>query len=329
MNNMPKDWTPPAPAWQSLWNTDNGPLICGVFAIQDNSPGALDKWAQQAFNSSSSPELVEQGQFVDRQGTVNYLYIAYWHQREYLQWWQQKEVRDWWNSSTLLNDNLSVWREIFLMPFERFETLHSSDNAHGVAKLAGRLKGPIETHGYSGAARDRVPCAFTEDISNNESVLPLCRSEIKDGGRRVLVYPPKNMCIIRSGQDWGHCDAEQKEYYLSQLHPVLIKGMNYLSSNPKDSHCLSMRLVNKTDSNWQALEESFGLGHGNDIYAFENWAKSHPTHLAIFDRFLKMVEKYNEQLTLQLWHEVTVIPEFDCEFEYINCHAKTGLLPYT
>lgn len=79
---------------------------------------------------------------------------------------------------------------------------------------------------------------------------------------------------------------------------------------------------------WDATERTFGLGYVPDVHAFEQWAKSHPGHLAIFDGFLQIVETFGDSLSLRLWHEVTALPNDGCEFEYIACHSDTGLLGY-
>ncbi len=324
MNSMPENWTPPAPAWRSLWQDDNESWVCGIFAIQGDSPLSLEDWAQRAFIGNSAPKLLEQGKFHDNTGKCNFIYIGYWRQADYQKWWVKEKA--WWSSAEIMLNSLSVWREIIIMPTERLETLHSSENNHGLACLASELEGPILEHGYPGAARERIPCSSLESIKNKDDIWRDCKIQVEDNGRRVIIKPPKNICVIRSGQDWSHSGEEQKKHYLTRVHPILKKGMQYLSNNPIESNCASMRFVTKTNENWLPLEQSFGLGYATDIYAFEKWAKSHPTHLAIFDRFLQMADRYNENLELRLWHEMTVIPDNGCEFEYINCHSNTGLL---
>ena len=79
---------------------------------------------------------------------------------------------------------------------------------------------------------------------------------------------------------------------------------------------------------WGATEQTFGLGYATDVHAFEQWAKSHASHLAIFDGFLQIVETFGHSLSLRLWHEVTALPNDGCEFEHIACHSDTGLLGY-
>jgi len=136
------------------------------------------------------------------------------------------------------------------------------------------------------------------------------------------------MCVIRSGQDWGRCEKEERDFYLGEVEPNLRAGMDYLRDNPIDSRCMSVRLMQSTDTTTGPLEQTFGLGYALDIYAFEEWAKSHPTHLEIFSSFMSHAEKFGENMLLRLWHEVSVMTGEDAEFEYLSCHSKTGLLPY-
>lgn len=327
--NMPPEWTPPAPAWQSVWEDTNDPLIAGYFGIQADQPTLLDGWAASAFSADHGPAILEQGMYPDRNGIANYLYIGYWHQSEYRQWWANEYISGWWNDARRLKENVGYWREIIAMPFDRFETLHSTEIAHGVGVSADGIEGPIMEHGYPGGMRDRIALSEHHDLRNIESVSTPLKSNIKDSGARVMVVPPENLCVIRSGQNWSFCGDEEKNYYLNKVHPVLLEGMRFLRDNPIETNCYSLRFVDKKNDGWGGTEESFGLGYAADIYAFENWAKSHPTHLAIFGSFMKMVETFADQMKLRLWHEVTVLPGSGCEFEYIQCHPDTGLLGYT
>jgi len=325
---MPASWEPPAPAWQALWRDTSDPLVAGYFGVQAQAPTLLDNWARQAFTGEHAPDSVERGMYIDQCGVANYLYIGYWRQAEYKQWWRRKGNGDWWADSRRLTEEVGYWREIILMPFDRFETLHSTQSPHGVSLSADDLAGPIKEHGYPGGMRDRIALSETDDLKRLASVGVPLKAQATDNGSRVLITPPEKMCVIRSGQNWSFCDEQEKAYYLKKLHPVLLKGMRFLRDNPAETSCYALRFVDTKDTAWGALEQSFGLGYSADIYAFENWAKSHPTHLAIFGGFLKMVETFGVEMKLRLWHEVTVVPGRECEFEYIGCHQQTGLLHY-
>lgn len=324
-NNMPPNWEPPAPAWESYWEDRSEDLIAAYFGIQADDPAHLQSWTDTAFAGKHAPESVDHGAYTDVRGVRNHIYIAYWRHSAYQQWWQLNSA--WWQSAERESEGVGYWREVVCMPFDRFETLHSTENNHGVAELADGFEGPIKEHGYPGGARDRIALSARSSLKNMDSVRSPLAAETT-GKMRVRVIPPEYMCVIRSGQNWSACDSEEKQHYLNQLHPVLIVGMNFLRDNPEETSCYSMRFVDTKTKDWNNMEQSFGLGYATDIHAFEIWAKEHPTHLAIFGGFMRMVEMFGENMRLQLWHEVTVLPPEGCEFEYIGCHGQTGLLPY-
>lgn len=327
-NSMPNGWEPPAPAWQSVWRDTADPLVAAYFAIQAEQPTLLDNWAVRAFAGAHPPAALEQAMFVDQRGVSNYLYIGYWRHSEYRKWWAGEGNGEWWANARRPADGVGYWREIVVMPFDRFETLHSTQAPHGIGVTADSLAGPIREHGYPGGARDRIPLSDSDSLKNIDSVATPLPAKVSAAGARVLLAPPENVCVIRSGQNWSYCPDEEKAHYLEKVHPVLLQGMHFLRDNPLETNCYSMRFFDKKNSDWSATEQSFGLGYTTDIYALENWAKSHPTHLAIFGSFMQMVKTFGEQMQLRLWHEVTVLPADKCEFEYIGCHRNTGLLSY-
>ena len=67
-NNMPTNWEPPYPAWESFWEDTSEPLVAGYFGIQAHVPELLDEWASRAFNGAHAPFAVEKGLHVDRDG---------------------------------------------------------------------------------------------------------------------------------------------------------------------------------------------------------------------------------------------------------------------
>ncbi|MCF9000176.1 phenylacetaldoxime dehydratase family protein [Acinetobacter nectaris] len=63
-----------------------------------------------------------------------------------------------------------------------------------------------------------------------------------------------------------------------------------------------------------------------DLKHLEDWAKSHLTHVKIFGSFMKYVQEMQFKINLKLFYEVMSLPQKSQYFEYIQCHAKTGLL---
>lgn len=132
-NIMPPGWEPPFPAWQSVWRDTNDPLLTAYFGIQAKQPALLEHWATPAFSSQYAPLSLERGLYVDQSGVKNYLYIAYWRLSEYQRWWSLEGNSGWWANRARLSEDAGYWREIVVMQFDRFETLHSVDEPHGVA----------------------------------------------------------------------------------------------------------------------------------------------------------------------------------------------------
>ena len=329
-NNMPEDFEPPVPAWMAKWPASVGRLTTAVFACQGWVGERWTAWVDDALMAQQphAPRLAEQARYVDAAGQSNTVAIAYWLNDDYDHWWQSSGAADWWASDRRLEDHCGYWREVFHVPTERIETLHSTPNSHGIATLADDLEGPVREHAYPGAARDRIPVSGVESLRGPDTATRPVSAAFADNRRRVRVTPPRNMCVIRSGQDWSRCDEAERRFYLDEVEPSLVTGMDYLRDNPVESRCLSMRLMHNVDPAGQPLDQTFGLGYALDIYAFEDWAKSHPTHLKIFDQFMGHAGRFGDDMRLRLWHEVSVMSGDNGEFEYIDCNAGTGLLRY-
>ena len=321
---------PPVPAWAADGSDGVTRLTSAYFGIQGEETEAWIEWRQRALTADAkhAPMQLERARFVDASGVANTVDIAYWKNDSFEQWWSEPGVSSWWSDTKRSEEGSGYWREVSHVTPDRIETLHSSPNAHGIAYLAGELEGPVQEHAYPGAARDRIPVSGSDSLRGvapiGEASISVTRSE---DGKRVAVVSPKNMCIIRSGQDWGHCSGEEAEFYKTKVEPSLRAGMDFLRDNPDEARCLSMRLMRCVDGD-NDLPQTFGLGYGLDIYAFEDWAKSHPTHLEIFGTFMSHAEKFGESMQLRLWHEVSVISTDAVDFEYIACHPKTGLLAH-
>lgn len=328
-NNMPDGFEPPVPAWAADWSGGVTRLTSAFFGIQGSATSTWAQWTGGAlYAGENKPEIVEKATFVDKAGIANTVCIAYWRNDGYDAWWARDDVRGWWQNEKRVDEGSGYWREVFHVTPDRIETLHSSPNTHGIAELAGELEGPVDEHAYPGAARDRIPASGAESLSGKEAVQNDLAADVSDDGKRIVIKPPQNMCIIRSGQDWGYCDTEERNFYLTEVEPSLRAGMDYLRDNAVESRCLCMRLMRQVETDGRELEQTFGLGYGLDIYAFEEWAKSHPTHLKIFGQFMNHAEKFGADMQLRLWHEVSVIAGEDAEFEYVACHPETGLLSY-
>ena len=87
-----------------------------------------------------------------------------------------------------------------------------------------------------------------------------------------------------------------------------------------------MRLVDEIDSNGSDVGRTCGIGYFNSLSDLEHWTHNHPTHGAIMESFIGMVQRFEGQPGLHLWHEISVFPSGSLKAEYINCTGDGGLL---
>ncbi len=327
---MPQSWEPPYPAWSAEFATDISEVIVAYFGTQARAGGGgYCQTLNQFFRSSNGPENVETGRFIDREGYETTIIAAYWTSPTRYDAWQiESGFSGWWSHPQRVQEPNGYFREVMCIPLERLETLFSTQDLVGVSKTGQKLGAPIPEHGYWGAMRDRIPHSAHNDLcsSHGESLPKLGRTVTE--GKRIRVKVPENLAVIRSGQNWTDCQGTELETYRQTVYPVLLKGMQFLRDHPWDVGCCDMRFVTEVEADGRPLMKSYGLGYFLTLGHLERWAASHPTHLAIFGRFMDMVKKHNSQLDLKLWHEVSVLPGVGQVFEYINCHPGTGLLPY-
>jgi aldoxime dehydratase len=330
--NMPPDWKPPAPAWSASFALQTTPVVMGYFGTQLDSTdrGQRVSSAQKFFASADAPDNVESATFADRSGCLNLISSAYWTDpASYHRWKQTSGFDNWWNDRSRLEDRRGHYREILTVPPNRFETIFSYNCQVGVAKTGGcPVVGPIREHNYWGSMRDRIEVSAKDDLlSPLGERLPRLGSAATVH-RRLRVTVPENLAVIRSGQDWTDCAGTELAQYDDSVRPALLEGMTFLRDHPDDTGCCDMRFAEETGSDGSPLQKTFGLGYFLTLGHLEKWAATHPTHLAIFSKFLTMVREHGSDLKLRLWHEVSVLPAADQVFEYVNCHAGTGLLPY-
>lgn len=328
---MPQNWEPPYPSWSADFEPEVEEIIIGCFAAQSDGrpPGEFREWMQQALALDDAPRHREPASYVDAAGYANHVHICYWTSRAgYEAWAAAPQVAAWWEDEARLSGPAGYWREVIFAPMNRLETLFSSEDGAGMAAMAPGFTGPIQEHGYWGGMRDRVPDSAADDFRGANGAQLARLPAVKSRGRRVRIAPPGDLCLIRSAQNWGQCRGAELDMYLNEVHPVLIKGMDYIRDNPLDSGCLSCRFMDELGEDGSARPRTFGMALFLTMGRLEAWAKSHPSHLAIFRSFHEMVRRLEFQVDLKLWHEVVVLPEGRHVFEYVNCHENTGLLPW-
>ena len=186
--------------------------------------------------------------------------------------------------------------------------------------------GPIREHAYAGAAEDRIPHAAPEKFTAPLKEMPAFK-DAETLGQRIIMQGPANLCLIRSGQDLTSVHGEELQAYRENIEPALARGLAFLAENP-GTGCFESRYMSHCDRQGQPIAKTFGMQMFLSIGHMIDWANSHPTHLDIFNSFQAMAMERQGDFDLRLWHEVAVMGEGGSYAEYVNCHPKTGLLPY-
>ncbi len=249
--------------------------------------------------------------------------IAYWRRPEAAEKTLQSDAFNaFWTKHSAEGLGYGLFKECMNIPFERSETLFSGpEHNHGYSQVREGIVGPVPHHMYWGGMRDRIPHSAHDRLEAPGPVRVIERSE-----RHTVVEAHENLCIIRSGQDWGHCDNSQRDEYLGLMEPVLEAGMTFLRDRGDEVNCYACRYMKDIALDGSDPKRSCGLAYFRTMADLEHWAEHHPTHLEIFNTFLSIAPKHGPNLQLRLWHEVSVLPAAGQRAEYINCREGTGLV---
>jgi aldoxime dehydratase len=322
---MPEAWQPPVPAWCAELSAVPEPVV-SYFGVQSRAAEPPAEVRELRAHVESSAARVEQAWYLDPEGCRNDVLVAYWREPSTYESWEHDSFPGFWSAPERVRGELGYWRETFRAPLDSRETLFSGDDRPaGLAALGTRFLGPVAEHGYWGGARDRIPRSGQSELPADATVTRRRRDTL---GRRVVIEPPENLCLIRSAQDSTDCSGREAELFDSSVFPVLVEGMRYLSEHPSETGCYSCRFMQEPTTGAAARPRTFAVAQFVSLGHLERWAASHPTHLRIFDRFLTMATELGPAIRLRLWHEVFVLPRGAGRFEYVNCHRGTGLLPF-
>ncbi|KAF2971655.1 hypothetical protein GQX73_g1919 [Xylaria multiplex] len=337
---MPKNFTPQFSSYMARYPESTTDLVMAVFGAQftnrrddGKTSEALSKLtsfvSSELVDTSNQPRFHETASVVDASGYYNETLVAYWSSTAaYDRWTRDSGFTQWWEGLDPEKETHGWFIEVFLPSIDRIETIISNNKiAEGAVHLRESFSGPVLEHIYWGSMRDRLPASQTDPLTGSEVNWRAveCKS---DKPRRVRVPGIRNLAVIRSGQDWADAHPEERELYHSEMHPTLTKGMNFLRDNGYEVGCFNCRLMDIMDpvTGKTDRDRTFGLAYFDELASLERWSKEHPTHLNIFNGFYKYVQKLHGVISLRLYHEVLVLKPEQQFFEYIGCHAATGVL---
>ena len=323
--HMPEGWVPPVPAFSAHIPESSRATVLYIGIQRPTSEGleSLNKIVT-AMNLSN----YDFASFTDRAGHTNYVFITYFSSSpEHVQWEDSSGFAKWWEDDTHLAADYGLWMERYAFEPGQYETLISSpDGYEGVARQHEKSVGPIREHAYWGGMEDRIPNSGPGKFEAKFEAMPEFR--LTDSfGKRIVVKGPKNVCVIRSGQDLTSVNADELAEYNQDIEPHLSAGLSFLGKH-SETGCFDSRYMTHCDVQGKAIAKTFGMQVFLSVSHLQRWAQFHPTHLAIFNSFQNMAMARQGQFDLRLWHEVAVMDEGDSYAEYINCDPQTGFLPF-
>lgn len=334
---IPKqDYEPPFAARTTRFPLSVKEFVIAIIGAQHSTPASAAKVGAlsqilvfiKKDLQPHTPRHWDAASVTDAQGAYNECVIAYWDDNAaYTNWRASSGFDAWWTRLEPGCQN-GWYMEVFLPSIDRVETIFGDLRNHpeGIGHLSKSPSDFIREHVYWGSMRDRLPLSQTDEMVGE--CLPPLDTSCDTRKARVCVPGKRNLCMIRSGQDWSSTTPEERKLYLETLHPVLIQGMDFLRDNGEQVGCYSCRHMDVLNSETleTGTEKTFGLAYFDDIASLEGWSKGHKTHLDIFGGFLKYTKRLNNHVTLRLYHEVMVLKPEQQYFEYVGCHGKTGML---
>lgn len=325
---VPSDFQGPTiPACSARFSEQTAKMATVDFGIQAKPGIDISKAVQRltaAFKAAQGPGHIIPSSLRDPKGFDNMVFTTYWADAEEYDKWQQSLGKGWWYAHLEPAGEIGVFIESYIISVDEIETLFSRPKPHGFAAVAKSMSGPTDTHGYSGSMRDRIPCAQTDPLE--PGVYPsVARRPAVSKGAHIVVRPQDNLCIIRSGQDWGDCDEEETSWYISQMQPRLKDAMDHIVQHQSLVGCFSSRLMQVGHHGVENITETWNIGAWSSLGQLEAWTEF-PIHKRLMDAAKAYGKKFGDQGKFLLWHEVMVVKEGNQLFEYYNCHEETGLL---
>ncbi|KAI6778268.1 Phenylacetaldoxime dehydratase-like protein [Emericellopsis cladophorae] len=339
--NRPDGHQPPVPRWHLRFDEDVQTVHILYFGVQQASDSLGLRPAADAivrtvrdrisdFGSYPSPAAVEEFEVIDAKSrNRSHVTVAYWTEeeayRQFLNSLALSDIHD--NVPADHRSQIGLWLETFSLPVTRLETNYSSlDYLPGLARLP---KTHTEDHtltAYWGAARDRIDASAHDPFSPDET----SPKKVAAKGAHVKGSNANNLVHIRTGQFWHNCDEQEAEAYEKKLEPTLEKGLYYLRETPS-AGAMGLRYLRNTvpvDDSSTLRKETCVTCFFSSLDKLEGWAKSHKSHLAIYNGAMRHAKMFGAERKFRTWHEVVVLKRGEAKFEYLNCESEEGMMAF-
>jgi aldoxime dehydratase len=325
--NAPVDFTPQHASYSARFDARVKCLPMVYFGIQFRPPtdaSAAIAMLRSGLRAKAGPAFADEARFVDDRGYINVLLVGYWDDRQVFDRWNAALPPGWWYDGLTMDGPIGAFREAYTPSVTDTETTFSHPHPEGYATIADHMSGKTDTHEYWGSARDRIPRAQTEDLEPDGGPRASVVPEQETLGRRVDVVPQRNLCLLRSGQDWSETEAEERAFYLGKVRPLLERGMAEIAYEGLRLGCHFNRYM-KIEGTDGPVEKTYSLSAWLSLGHLEAWVRAN-THLAIWAAGIKHFKLAGDAAKLRLYHELMVLKAEDQSFAYFNCHRDTGML---
>jgi Haem-containing dehydratase len=324
--HRPEGFAPSYDSFEPRFGPGNDHVMFALFGVENRGGDASCVIARltATFSGPDAPEVLEHGRIRADYGPHAKVWFAYWRtQSDYNKWLSRDDVIALWSDDTLLEGPIGIWREAGVISHDYNETSFSrTDALTGLVHLSDGVA-ITDIHGYWGSARDRLVAAVSDPLDPVTAEEPVLDGTL---GRRVRVQAPGNACFIRTSQDIASATDDQCAVYANDVEPSLLAGVRFLRENGAESGCIGIRFVEECDADGAFLGRTCGTGFFDSLGSLERWTHTHATHDAIMESFLGMVNRFQGNPGLQLWHEVTVFPAGSLVADYVNCTSDGSLM---
>jgi hypothetical protein len=327
--SQPEGFIAPYDAFEPRFRELND-LVLVIFGIEIRSGDASTVRLRllRELGRADGPEILEHGSVKSGFGSNCLTWFAYWKtQGAYAAWQANSAIDELFEDKHYLTGDIGIWREYCHISLDHNETSYSRKNdVTGIANLSDAME-ITPTHGYWGSLRDRMVATAQHELQGESEHRELAAEVTL--GKRIRIQAKKNSCLIKTTQDLSQISEEQLAIYTDRVEPALHSGIKFIRENAAETGCIGMRFIQELNASGEIGNRTIGVGYFASLGHLEKWTHTHPTHIEIMTQFGHMVEQFQGQPGLNLWHEVTVFPLGWLTGDYVNCSPDGTLLQST
>ncbi|KAL2204568.1 putative phenylacetaldoxime dehydratase family protein [Sarocladium strictum] len=345
----PPNHKPPVPRWQLVFPSDVTRVFTAYVGVQlhaqpcdavlrskSDLEASIKAWALD--RTDDGPLASEQFTCIDGNDiSGSTIWVCYWTSeasfRRHIGQLDLEALHG--RAEAEAQAGIGLWYEAFTSKVARLETNYTgTDYLPGLARLPETSTAEHTLTAYWGAARDRVPDSASDRFEPIEAPLEAEPNDQRDTAfTSIAGSNNENVVHIRSGQFWETCGPEEVEAYETKLEPALEGGLQYLWNNPVDTGAMGLRYLRNSSSKNDEVpspkrKETCVAGFFRNLDGLEAWAKSHKSHLAIYNGAMAHAKKYGPDRKFRTWHEVSILEKGATQCRYYNCIPPTGLASF-